>query len=63
MIKNVRINDLSEVFVYFSISYKVRVSRIILLAVEFCRSLKLGFVIVMHEINCLNFSIFDVLFV
>ena len=47
--KDVRTNDLSEVFVYLSISRNVRVSRIILLAIERCRSLKLGFVIVMHD--------------
>ena len=60
-IKDVRNNDLSKVFIYLSINGNARVSRIILLAVEYCKSLKLGFVIVMHEINCLVFSIFDVL--
>ena len=61
MIKDVKTNDQCEVFVYLFISCNVRVFRIILLAVEFYRSLKLGFVIVVHKINCLVLSIFDVL--
>ena len=37
-IKDVRNNDLSKVFIYLSINGNARVSRIILLAVEYCKA-------------------------